>query len=272
MKLCTDCDLNYRTSKNKRLLVELTLIQLAQITSGEEEAISGGRSPKQVIKPIFNAQATTQVAHPDRQPSVSKPQQAQPAPKPAPAQPAQPPQSMAATLLAQEKKEEKKIPVMRMGGLGVSIKQHPQASSTVADKAPTAPVAISSTTQQPEEDYIFNERDINYYWQEYAGQLPVEQVAIAKRMHNMRPTLLNDTTFEVTVDNEIISKEFTVMIPAIQDYLRTRLKNRKVTMTVRVSAPTEKTRAYSRVERFQMMAQKNNALLKLKEELGLELY
>ena len=272
MKLCNDCDLNYRTSKNKRLLVELTLIQLAQITSGEEEAISGGRSPKQVIKPIFNAQATTQVAQPDRQPSVSKPQQAQPAPKPAPAQPAQPPQSMAATLLAQEKKEEKKIPVMRMGGLGVSIKQPPQASSTVADKAPTAPVAISSTTQQPEEDYIFNERDINYYWQEYAGQLPVEQVAIAKRMHNMRPTLLNDTTFEVTVDNEIISKEFTVMIPAIQDYLRTRLKNRKVTMTVRVSAPTEKTRAYSRVERFQMMAQKNNALLKLKEELGLELY
>lgn len=159
-----------------------------------------------------------------------------------------------------------------MGGLGVSIKQHPQASSTVADKAPTAPVATSSTAQQPEEDYIFNERDVNYYWQEYAGQLPVEQVAIAKRMHNMRPTLLNDTTFEVTVDNEIISKEFTVMIPAIQDYLRTRLKNRKVTMTVRVSAPTEKTRAYSRVERFQMMAQKNNALLKLKEELGLELY
>ncbi len=105
--LCNDCDLNYRTSKNKRLLVELTLIQLAQITSGEEEAISGGRSPKQVIKPIFNAQATTQVAQPDRQPSVSKPQQAQPAPKPAPAQPAQPPQSMAATLLAQEKKEEK---------------------------------------------------------------------------------------------------------------------------------------------------------------------
>ena len=272
MKLCNDCDLNYRTSKNKRLLVELTLIQLAQITSGEEEAISGGRSPKQVIKPIFNAQSTTQVAQPDRQQSVSKPQQAQPAPKPAPAQPAQPPQSMAATLLAQEKKEEKKIPVMRMGGLGVSIKQHPQASSTVADKTPTTPVATSSTAQQPEEDYIFNERDINYYWQEYAGQLPVEQVAIAKRMHNMRPTLLNDTTFEVTVDNEIISKEFTVMIPAIQDYLRTRLKNRKVTMTVRVSAPTEKTRAYSRVERFQMMAQKNNALLKLKEELGLELY
>ncbi|MGE4309675.1 DNA polymerase III subunit gamma/tau, partial [Bacteroides sp.] len=37
MKLCNDCDLNYRISKNKRLLVELALIQIAQITSGESD-------------------------------------------------------------------------------------------------------------------------------------------------------------------------------------------------------------------------------------------
>lgn len=33
MKLCNECDLNYRISKNKRLLVELTLIQVAQLTT-----------------------------------------------------------------------------------------------------------------------------------------------------------------------------------------------------------------------------------------------
>lgn len=268
MKLCNDCDLNYRTSKNKRLLVELTLIQLAQITSGEEEAISDGHSPKQAIKPIFNAQVTTQVAQPDKQPSVSKSQQVQPA------QPAHPYPSPAitATLAAQERKEEKKIPVMSVGEVGISIKQRPQVSSTATDKIPIIPATTPPTAQQPEENYIFNERDVNYYWQEYADRLPVEQVAIAKRMHNMHPTLLNDTTFEVTVDNEIILKEFTDMIPAIQDYLRTHLKNRKVTMTARVSESTENTRAYSRVEKYQMMAQENKALLKLKEELGLELY
>ena len=102
--------------------------------------------------------------------------------------------------------------------------------------------------------------------------MPKEQVAIAKRMQNMRITLINDTTFEAVVDNEIIAKEFTGMIPTLQNYLRTRLKNRKVTMTVRISAPTEKVRAYGRVEKFQMMAQKNSALLQLKEEFGLELY
>ena len=108
---------------------------------------------------------------------------------------------------------------------------------------------------------------MNYYWQEYAGRMPKEQVAIAKRMQNMRITLINDTTFEAVVDNEIVAKEFTGMIPTLQNYLRTRLKNRKVTMTVRISAPTEKVRAYGRVEKFQMMAQKNSALLQLKRRV-----
>lgn len=273
MKLCNDCDLNYRASKNKRLLVELTLIQISQITSGEEDAISGGRSPKQVIKPVFNQQPAPA---PQEQPAQSSVTPAKVSAQPQPTIPQQTPNQQtpsptAASLLAKEK-EEKKIPVMRMGGLGVSIKQHPQTPTSPSTQTSAAPATEAAAPQQPEEDYIFNERDVNYYWQEYAGQLPVEQVAIAKRMHNMHPTLLNDTTFEVTVDNEIISKEFTTLIPSIQNYLRTRLKNRKVMMTVRISAPSEKTRAYGRVEKFQMMAQKNNALLKLKEELGLELY
>ena len=274
MKLCNDCDLNYRTSKNKRLLVELTLIQLAQITSGEEEAISGGRSPKQVIKPIFNQQ-TSPSQQPQQAPTPAP--QVQPAPTVQPTTTVQQPprqqtsSSVATSLLAKEK-EEKKIPVMKMGGLGVSIKQHPQTSASSIAKAAVTTTTPTPAPQQPEEDYIFNERDVNYYWQEYAGQLPNEQVAIAKRMRHMHPTLLNDTTFEVTVDNDLIAKDFNALIPSIQNYLRTRLKNRKVTMTVRISAPDEKPHAYGRVEKFQMMAQKNEALLKLKDALGLELY
>ena len=39
------------------------------------------------------------------------------------------------------------------------------------------------------------------------------------RMQNMRLSLLNDTTFEVVVDNEIIAKDFTALIPGIQSLL-----------------------------------------------------
>ena len=273
MKLCNDCDLNYRASKNKRLLVELTLIQVAQLTAEEDDG-ANGRSPKQAIKPIFTQPAAAQ----QPQATAAMPQQTvQPAvqtnstPQPAATQHsnATTPHTTPAAVLMAQGREEKKIPVMKMSGLGVSIKRpHLEEEQRNPSSNPTA----AHQAAQPEEDYIFNERDLNYYWQEYAGRMPKEQVAIAKRMQNMRITLINDTTFEAVVDNEIVAKEFTGMIPTLQNYLRTRLKNRKVTMTVRISAPTEKVRAYGRVEKFQMMAQKNSALLQLKEEFGLELY
>lgn len=280
MKLCNDCDLNYRMSKNKRLLVELTLIQVGQLTAGEDDA-SGGRSPKQAIKPIFNQPAAAQQpqatpAMPQQQatvapqqPSVQPQQQAAPATNNA-RQEAPVHATPTAVLLAQGK-EEKKIPVTQMSKLGISIKRPRLEEEKKEITTPSSNTSTTSTSQ-PVDDYIFNERDVNYYWQEYAGQMPKEQVAIAKRMQNMHLNLLNDTTFEAVVDNEIVAKEFTGMIPVIQDYLRNRLKNRKVTMTVRISAPTEKVRAYGRVEKFQMMAQKNQALLQLKDEFGLELY
>ena len=273
MKLCNDCDLNYRASKNKRLLVELTLIQVAQITAEGDDAASG-HSPKQAIKPIFTQPAPaqqSQAAPVAPRPQASIKSQTAPATTPvtntaATTTNSVPHTTPAAILLAQGK-EEKKVPVMKMSGLGVSIKRPKAEEETKSTTTTTAQQAA-----QPEEDYIFNERDVNYYWQEYAGRMPKEQVAIAKRMQNMRVTLLNDTTFEAVVDNEIVSKEFTAMIPHLQEYLRARLKNRKVTMTVRISAPTEKVHAYGRVEKFQMMVQKNDALLQLKNEFGLELY
>ena len=247
--------------------------QVAQLTAEEDDG-ANGRSPKQAIKPIFTQPAAAQ----QPQATAAMPQQTvQPAvqtnstPQPAATQHsnATTPHATPTAVLMAQGREEKKIPVMKMSGLGVSIKRpHIEEEQRTPSSNPTA----AHQAAQPEEDYIFNERDLNYYWQEYAGRMPKEQVAIAKRMQNMRITLINDTTFEAVVDNEIVAKEFTGMIPTLQNYLRTRLKNRKVTMTVRISAPTEKVRAYGRVEKFQMMAQKNSALLQLKEEFGLELY
>ena len=290
MKLCNECDLNYRISKNKRLLVELTLIQVAQLTT-EGDDVSGGRGPTKTIKPIFTQPAAAQ------QPQVASATQVQQAPvhsspssvttQAANGTTAQHPQASAAVQpgapaspgaassapsqgagVAQTAKEERKIPVMKMSSLGVSIK-NPQRDQ-VSQNATTTYVP---KVQQPEEDFMFNDRDLNYYWQEYAGQLPKEQDALAKRMQMLRPALLNNsTTFEVVVDNEFAAKDFTALIPELQDYLRGRLKNSKVMMTVRVSEATETVRPVGRVEKFQMRAQKNQALMQLKDEFGLELY
>lgn len=329
MKLCNDCDMNYRASKNKRLLVELTLIQVAQLTV-EGDDVSSGRSPKQAIKPVFTQPAAQQtqaasVVSPSQgqpvgtsntgqqtsqgyQPSQpvqgfqgqpvgasatgqqmpggnqsSQPMQGgQTAQSPQNSQSSQSLQSFSGALntvssahsvpnaiLMAQGKDEKKVPLMNKSSIGLSIR-HPQQEEEKQKTSGNYAAQVQATSIQ--EDFIFNEKDLNFYWQEYAGQLPIEQKAIAMRMQNMHLPLLNDAVFEVVVDNEIIAKEFSQLIPEIQNYLRSRLKNSKVTMTVRISEPTENVRAVSRVEKFQMMAKKNNALLQLKEEFGLELY
>ena len=291
MKLCNDCDLNYRVSKNKRLLVELTLIQLAQLTVEGDEA-SGGRSPKNVIKPIFNqpvAQASSAGAAPVQQGTHSVPQSptaashsAGPAAStqsPRPVTPQQPASLVAAApsftssavSSGQSRKEEgRKVPVMSLSSLGVSIK-HPQRGQEEKNVQSVSSSTPSHAVQ--EEDLMFNERDLDYYWREYATQLPKEQDALSKRMLMLHPSLLkNSTTFEVVVDNEMAAKDFVALIPELQQYLSKRLKNRKVAMQVRVSEDSEAARPVGRVEKFQMMAQKNQALLLLKDTFGLELY
>ena len=287
MKLCNECDLNYRVSKNKRLLVELTLIQVAQLTI-EGDDVSGGRSPKKTIKPVFTQPAAAQQPQVTSAASASQTAVHQQTPVRQPQTPVAaqvvssstssssssssnsttsvPSQSAG---IAQGGQGERKIPVMKMSSLGVSIK-NPQRDQVTQKETMPQPGKVQQTV---EEDFIFNDRDLNFYWQQYAGQLPKEEDSLTKRMQMLHPVLLNNsTTFEVVVDNEIAAKDFRNLIPELQNYLRVQLKNSKVVMTVRVSEPTETVRPVGRVEKFQMMAQKNQALMQLKDEFGLELY
>ena len=275
MKLCNDCDLNYRVSKNKRLLVELTLIQLAQLTA-DEDSPGSGQGPATIVKPIFNKPTATQpqtVAATAFQPASTtgtiqeKPQQARPlnpSPVSASATPPQPEPIRKSPL--PEVQAEKRIPSVKINSLGISIKNPHQVQPEEKQRA-----ATSATSQiQVQEDMLFNEKDLRFYWFEYANLLPVEEAANAGRMKAMQPHLLKDNTFEIVVDNEIVEKYMTSMIPQIQNHLRKQLHNSKITMKVRVSAPQEVVKAYNRVEQFRMMNQKNPNLQRLREEFGLE--
>lgn len=299
MKLCNDCDMSYRTSKNKRLLVELTLIRVAQLTvEGDDE--SHGRRPNQDIKPVFSQAQPTAQQKPQPQPTqqTHQPQQAvaptpaadnvgqatsqQPSSQP-PAQQAPQANNMQGQgnntaqnqgnpipdiLLHAQNKGEKKVPVVKKSSLGISIK-NPQKNQE-SQPEPTHNEQHIVNTQ--EADQPFTERDLNYYWQEYAGMLPIEQKSTAMRMQHMRPVMLDATTFEAVTDNEFVAKEFIASTPSIEAHLRKQLRNSKVKMTVRVSAPMEIKRAITKGEKFQLMAQKNEALLKLKDEFGLEFF
>ena len=260
MKLCNDCDMNYRSSKNKRLLVELTLIQVAQLTI-EEDDVGHGLAPKQIIKPIFKQPATAQ-----------QPQAAPVAPQPtAPVTVAAPPDFIAQ--LTNPNAGERGIPIVSPEAVSTSARklmEQEQAGQNPAPAVPETPQQQQAEVQ--EQDSLFDENKLNFHWQEFAALLPQDNKSTAMRMQNIRVKLLDDVTFEVLLDNEYVVKEFMSLQPDIESHLRKQLNNRQIKMTLRVSAPTEKKRPVGKVEQFRAMAKKNEVLLQLREEFGLELW
>lgn len=271
LKLCNDCDLNYRQSRNKRLLIELTLIQVAQLTTGSDGTL-GGQNTKKTLNPVFKevqAAATRQADTPTHATSLRQP---------APESPSQPrgtrQKGPAAGGAVQgsplpQPQAEKKIPVVKMENLNTSIKHTSTSRPDPETVRQTRPAGVMS--EAAEEDYIINEKDLDYYWRDFINYLPQQEAANAGRMRNIHPKLLNDrVTFEVVVDNEMVQKNMMRLASRIEDFLHQKLHNRKIKMTVRISEAGENVRAYSPQEKFQMMNRKNPSLQKFKEEFGLE--
>lgn len=265
LKLANDCDLSYRASRNKRLLVELALIQIAQLsspTNGEQTAATPPARP--ALKPIGSEpqsaapQATPHTATPRQEATTVQPATAMAAPIPTPA-----PTPATAPATAQAGTSATK------GSMRLSIKKESGNESQSTTETQTTQVqAITSleATDQP-----FDERSLMNHWQRYAAQLPQEETAIATQMKVVKPALCaNGTDFEIVVENELAAKNFTRIQPLLLHYLRQELKNSKMNMFIRVSEATPATRAYTRVEKFQLMASQQPALQEFRETFGLE--
>ena len=253
MKLANDCDLNYKQSQNKRLLVELTLIEMAQLSSDDGE--SSGLCPTKILKPIFKALQAPQPPKGEGLHNVAqekaKQQEATSVPKAAPAQ--------------QVSNVSSSLPHRGLGSFSIRRPQnngHSQQSTN----------AQTTTSVPTFENRPVNTTDMTVAWREYAKSLPQEDKALSFQMDNMEPVLQEDgQTILVIVDNPSLQSELHKMQPRIEAYLHQRLQNNGLRLTTRLREATDKRRAYSRLEIFNEMLEQSEALRKLKEEFELEL-
>lgn len=140
LKLCSDCDLNYRVSRNKRLLVELTLIQLGQLASGDDDDVSSGPGPKK-LKPLFKAApaaatgkpATGEPARESSKDEISKPHNEKPA---AP--------SAAPAIEQAPRVEPKPIPKVKRATTGILI--NPRKNESEETKMLPSPLPLQATS------------------------------------------------------------------------------------------------------------------------------
>lgn len=268
IKLCSDCDLNYRVSKNKRLLVEIALIQLAQLTQ-EDDTIGSGRRPEKTLKPLFTR--PTEVVTTNTTPVNPSAPQAKTEKVTATVQEKATVYETRQSPLPQTDKEETKKPKMKLSSLGTSIRKMSKANNHASDATSDSQNNTYTQTTQEYEDYPVTEENICFYWHEFINLMPVEETAMAQRMKITRPKLLKDETFEVLVDNEQIKIYMSQIKGRIETHMRKQLHNRHITMTVRIAEAKEMTRIYSKPQQLQAMCKNNPSLLKLREAFTLEL-
>ena len=271
IKLCNDCDLNYRVSKNKRLLVELTLIQLSQLT-GDPDELGSGRGPKR-LKPLFQKAVATA--------SASQSNNSKPAPSVAPQQAGATATPVANTTTTTATTAA--APSRFAGSMGQNTRpmtglKRPSFSirGKVEDPQQTAQnnakAAATVVAEVPQENLPVSEDGVRICWKKYAMILPKEEAAMAGRLMNIRPALKPDLIVEVSIDNRMVASELSGMKAHIEAYLRQQLQNDKLSLNIVISeTQTAHNRIYSRVEQFQILEKRNPVIHKLKEALDLDL-
>lgn len=284
LRYTNQCDINYRQSSNKRLLVELTLIEIAQITQPDEGA-SAGRRPNR-LKTLFKLLTQQQQPVQQRAPQVAPAVAVAPTETPVKAielKPAQPKEPVAAPMASSY--TSSKRPRLKSGGFSwntmrntASQQQSTDISAATSELNVVAEsVATSTTDTKPSAsatvaaDATFTQDELELVWLSMCNRMPQNLSAIALRMKNITPHILQFPNIEILADNQIISDQLAQIKGSITNTLRRDLKNQSIEMSIRLAAPHEKVKILSDAEVFELMGEKNPAVEALREKFGLEL-
>ena len=283
LKLMNQCDLNYRQSSNKRLLVELTLIQVAQITQ-PEDADSAGRSPKQ-LKTLFKlldftrTKAAQQVAAPGNAASAATAQsgvaQTATARQQAPAasaaggstnaaapSAASSAASQAPSAASAAAKPAAGAPRIKLSSLGMTFQSLQRKEAVAAKK--------EAEVTNKDENEQFTQEFLELQWLSMCNRMPQKMVGLASRMKNMQPRIANFPDIEVLVDNQILLDQVNEIKGRIRVTLAKALHNGGVTLSLRLAEAEEISRRKTKKEVYDELMQQKEVKAFV-ESLGLEL-
>ena len=274
IRKCTDCDLNYKVSQNKRLLVELTLIEISQIATGEADGNPSGLGPTKILKPIFTKQS-------EKAPAST---------------PANPTASTLSTL---------KEPINVKEPIHLKEPTNPKGSTNPKDSIPSTPPATpasgsfktvrsfsikqrlqsqtqgTATTQaatptlqtQPKMQKLpggVTEENIITAWHILEEETFKDEPSIGIVMRNHTPHLLDEKTFEVAVSNAMNIDTLKKYEATILSYIRDSIGSDSLTMSIRTLTPAERPKFYTKPQRLQILKERYSALDKLCKELDLD--
>ncbi|MDO4210683.1 MAG: DNA polymerase III subunit gamma/tau [Bacteroidales bacterium] len=274
LRLCNDCDINYRTSRNKRLLVELTLIEVAQLLQADDEAASGGRRPAKRLLPIF-APAPAQVAVTQSLHNPPSTSTAGTAPASIAAPVTTTVTTPAATTAQQPIRRNDSISALAKTRLStISLTRVNTTAPAAAAATPAATAATAATASEPARPaqcQPFTADDLRLQWLTFANTLPVEEAAEAGRLKIVQPVIKENYRIEALVENQVAANYLGKIAPQLTAHLRATLRNDNITVAFPVDETHTIRHAYSPRKILAEMMQKNPALVTLIKTFDLQL-
>ncbi|EFC76904.1 hypothetical protein HMPREF0649_00216 [Segatella buccae D17] len=284
LKIMNQCDINYRQSSNKRLLVELTLIQVAQITQPEDQDVPvAGRTPnrlKSLFKKLMTSQPqpVRQVAGAERPLAhrLERTGEAAPVSREAAAT-VMPTPTARATEAAQPTAPEAqptggkgRRAQIKLGSVGMTFNSllHPKKPSYRTREEEPVPLPQAEGKATSEE---FTQEELEMVWLGMCNRMPESMAAMSSRMKNMIPKISTFPDIELLMDNQILLDQMQAIKGRIRSTLVKSLHNANIQLTMRLARADEVKRILTKRELFDEMRTKNPAIEKMRELLGLEM-
>lgn len=260
LRLTSDCELQYKDSGNKRLRVELTLIELAQLANAAVP--TAGQGAKTSLQPVFQKPEASRRTTP--QATVSQPQ-------PAPSSATAPSPSAVAEQkptygAPKPDTAQRPTPVAQHKRLPETLSVREQAIRKLQEQRQGAQV------QEPEEHFgnkAFELSDVRYVWMRFANQLPTEETATAARMKRMEPQMVDAKSIVVPVENTMVLKDMNKIKGQLQHFFRAHLDNGEVSLDFRLLAPEEDDHAFDPQALLQDFKQRSEGFNLLHNQLRL---
>ena len=245
------CDLNYKTSNNKRLHLEISLMQMCAPMMRQESLPMAAPGP--MIQPPV-ALNPVPIAHPG--PLPMKEGTSQPTP--------------VSPLSTGNLPNAKSAETVKMRDIKTDF------ARTTSIKMPVPATGNDALTTDEEQARYeiatpFTQSGLIHFWDEYADNLKNESPHLYSTLKNSRPELQDHWNISFTIDNKVQEDELNLRKTEMMEFLRSHLNNYKIQIQTTIVETQKNLKPYTDKEKYELMAGKNPALRTLREELDLEI-
>jgi len=267
LRFMNECDVQYRGSKNQRLLVELTLMKMCALHRSPT-----GEAAEPVAEKKNSSSEPVAVASPPTRVIAMTP----------PVEPVPPKAEVAvqevSAPIAEETEQNEQAAAVPLPTSTITSARTVALPSRRSSRPGSVRIsAIDEQTEQEEHDPDslpkegFTEEDMQRIWNERVQHLFAGKPSLLSSLTKRPPKLAENLLIELTLDSEHELETVNENRSALLEDIRRNLNNFSVQLQTPVDEVLTSKKAYTPKEKYEKMREKNPHLDMLREKFGLEL-